>query len=146
MSSTTWRASTLEATSSRSAAVERLARGTRLGWLCLLLASSSGVGCAVAYVSRAEGAYADGRYLEVAEDLSSHEADLPSLPIDKRARYGTYLGLALLKLGDHEGAQRWLDYAQGLEAVTPTLTPAQRQQLDAGRQALKRAIGVMASD
>ncbi len=98
-------------------------------------------GCTVTYVARAETAYGDGRYLEVAEDLSSHEADVPHLPTDKRVRYGTYLGLALLRLGNYQGAKRWLDYAHELEGVKPTLTPVQRRQLDAGRSELKQATG-----
>jgi len=104
--------------------------------LLVVLAVAVMAGCTVHYVTRAERAYAEGRYLEVVEDLSSHEADVPQLPVAKRARFGLVLGLALLELGDRQGARQWLDDAEQLEALQPTLTPAQRQQLAAGRKAL----------
>jgi tetratricopeptide (TPR) repeat protein len=79
---------------------------------------------------RAESAYKQERYLEVAEELAQREQEAPDLPRRDRARYGTLYGLALLRLGDHEGAERWLRFAK--ETDDNHLNPQLRQALAAG--------------
>jgi hypothetical protein len=92
------------------------------------------------YVGRAETAYSDGRYLEVAESLERHENDVPTLPADRQARYGVFRGLALLRLGDYEGAQRWLRWASEVEQQQPSLTSDQRKLLDTGLAEVHRLV------
>jgi hypothetical protein len=111
--------------------------------LGLLFASAGAFlgGCAVnTYVARAERAYADGRYLEVAESLERHEGDVQELPHDRQARYGVFRGLALLRLGDYEGAERWLSWAAQVERQMPTLSPDQRRLLDGGLAEVQRFV------
>jgi len=96
-------------------------------------------GCTMTYVQRAETAYDEGRYLEVAEQLAKREADMPNTSSAQRARYGVYRGLALLRLGDYEGAERWLSYARGLDQQ---LNDDQRTKLDAGVAQLTELRGV----
>ncbi len=69
-------------------------------------------GACTVYVNRAESAYNEGRYLEVAEQLAKREAEVRQLGERDRARYGLYRGLALLKLGQYDDAKRWLGLAQ----------------------------------
>lgn len=88
------------------------------------------------YVGRAQTAYEQGRYLEVAESLARHEPELERLPTSKRARYGLYRGLALIQLGDPEEGRRWLHYARDLELSEATLSERQRQALSAGLSGL----------
>jgi hypothetical protein len=95
-------------------------------------------GCTITYVERAETAYEEGRYLEVAEQLAKREADMPNTSATQRARYAVYRGLALLRLGDHSGAERWLSYAGDLERKEHALDDRQRTELDAGVAELTR--------
>jgi len=95
------------------------------------------VGCSF-YVGRAEDAYTDGRYLEVAESLAQNEDNVVSLPKGQQARYGVYRGMALLQLGDYEGAQVWLNYAKAIEQTQPTLAPLHKRMLDSGWAELAR--------
>jgi len=90
----------------------------------------------LSYVGRAETAYDQGRYLEVAESLARHEPDLDQLPMWKKARYGLYRGLALLQLGDPEEGRRWLHFARDVELKEATLTDDQRRALSAGLASL----------
>jgi hypothetical protein len=96
-------------------------------------------GCTMTYVQRAETAYDEGRYLEVAEQLAKREADMPNTTSGQRARYGVYRGLSLLRLGDYDGAERWLSYARGLEQQ---LNDEQRAKLDAGVAELSELRGL----
>jgi hypothetical protein len=109
-----------------------------------LLSTASSPGCGtLSYVGRAEIAYDDGRYLEVAEDLARRETDLDNLSADKRVRYGVYRGLALLRLGDVDEAKRWLGYARNMQDKAPAaLDDKQRSQLAEGWSALVRVGAV----
>ena len=112
-------------------------RAGQLGWAAAAL---WGAACAeLSYVGKAEVAYDDGRYFEVAEALAAREDDMRDLPAWKRARYGVYRGLALLRLGEYEGAEEWLAYAREVDEEHRTLAPAQRQRLKAGLAELARA-------
>ncbi len=108
----------------------------------LLLTLSAG--CVITYVGRAQTAYVDGRYLEVAEDLAAHEDEVGRLSRSNKVRYGMYRGLSLLRLGDLENSHRWLRFAYDIEDAgpRPTLRPRQRMVLDAGWARLKE-IGLV---
>ena len=93
--------------------------------------------CAV-YVNRAESAYNEGRYLEVAEQLAKREAEVRQLGERDRARYGLYRGLALLKLGQYDDAKRWLGLAQEQKVSGTLLTKRQQHQLQLGLAAIVR--------
>ncbi|MFP6685892.1 MAG: hypothetical protein VB934_14330 [Polyangiaceae bacterium] len=93
--------------------------------------------CAV-YVNRAESAYNEGRYLEVAEQLAKREAEVRQLGERDRARYGLYRGLALLKLGQYDDAKRWLGLAQEQKVKGTMLTKRQQHQLQLGLAAIVR--------
>ncbi len=85
------------------------------------------------FVRRAEQAYSDGRYLEVAETLAEREDELAALSPRQQANYGLYRGLALLKLGDDAGARKWLIFSEQTERKTPgSLLIHQRQLLADG--------------
>src|SRR5262245_32173814 len=103
-----------------------------------LLALALACGCSVSYVGRAEDTYHQGRYLEAAEKLARHESEVGSLPPEQQARYGMYRGLALLRLGDYDGARRWMRYAYDVEKAKPTLQGDLRRQLDAGWSELQK--------
>jgi hypothetical protein len=94
-------------------------------------------GCTVTY-GRAEDAYRSGRYLEAAENLARHEPEVGTMPPAQQARYGTFRGLALLRLGDYDGARRWMKFAYDAEQRQPTLQLDLRRQLDAGWSELER--------
>ena len=108
------------------------------GWalLCWFLCWFAGgllAGCAAPWLSRAESAYDEGRYLEVAEDLARHEKEIDGMPDSQRARYGLYRGLALMKLGDHGGARRWLGYARDVQDKDDgALDDTQESRLEGG--------------
>src|SRR5262245_43349365 len=112
--------------------------GSYLGVLALAGASLFMAACHVTYVGNAEAAYHDGRYLEAAEKLAKHEDEVNALPPDKQARYGMVRGMALLRLGDYDGAKRWMSYAYDREQLQSTLPPPERQQLDAAWAELRR--------
>jgi hypothetical protein len=103
-----------------------------------LLVATLAPGCG-GYVGHAKHAYQDGRYLEAAEKLGQHEADINDLAPRKQADYGIYFGLSLMMLGDHAGAYKWLSFASLVEQQQPgTLTPEQRVDLDRGLWMLSR--------
>ena len=108
--------------------------GALLAWsFCLFVLGCGG------YLGTAQLAYQDGRYLEVAENLGDHEADLPRLPPEKQAIYGLYRGLSLIMLGDHDAASHWLDFAADVEKTRPgSLLPAQRRELEDARDKLAK--------
>jgi len=90
-------------------------------------------GCGGGYVGRARRDYGDGRYLEAAERLGQHEADLYDLAPRRQAEYGIYRGLSLMMLGDYAGAHQWLSFAYTVERQNPgALKPEQRAELDRG--------------
>jgi hypothetical protein len=77
----------------------------------MCLASLALAGC-VTYLGHAKRAYAQGMYLEVAEDLGRHEEDVPYMSPREQVDYGLYRGLALAELGDPASSRRWLEYAR----------------------------------
>jgi hypothetical protein len=82
----------------------------RWGVLCFLMRFS--MACTAPWLSQAESAYDQGRYENAAEELARHEKEVANLSDSERARYGLCRGLALMKLGDHNGARRWLGQAR----------------------------------
>jgi hypothetical protein len=97
-------------------------------------------GCG-SYLGNAQRAYQDGRYLEVAENLGGHEADVPALEPAKQATYGYYRGLSLMRLGDHDAANHWLQFAAEIEKQQPgSLLPAQRRELASARDKLAKTV------
>lgn len=98
-------------------------------------------------MNNAETAYGEGRYLEAAEDLAQHETEVGQLSPARRAQYGMYRGLSLLKLGELDAARRWLEYSMEVERMAPgSLAPHQRVQLDEGLLMLRRLTGQSAVD
>ncbi|HEU4579297.1 MAG TPA: hypothetical protein VFS67_13625 [Polyangiaceae bacterium] len=72
------------------------------------------------FVSRGSDLYYQGRYIEAAQVLEQTEYRLErSQEPDQHAEYGLYRGATLLRLGDLDGAQRWLEYAQHWEQRHP---------------------------
>ncbi len=108
--------------------------------LALALVATLG-GCTYSFVHRAERAYDEGRYLDAAERLASHESELIELRPGRRTAYTTYRGLSLLRLGDPEGARRWLGQAAALDKKHGMLAPKQRADLRAGIAELARLDG-----
>ena len=88
--------------------------GALLGSSLLLLGFSAGCG---GYLGSAQRAYQDGRYLEAAEKLEDHEDEVAELSPRKQVSYGLYMGLSLMRLGDRDGAARWLGFAEEIEAA-----------------------------
>lgn len=100
------------------------------------------LGCG-SYLGNAQRAYQEGRYLEAAENLGKHEADVVRLEPAKQANYGLYRGLSLLKLGDHDAASQWLGFAAEIEKKSPgSLQPAQRRELENARGQLAKSTDV----
>ena len=116
----------------------RAAMSNSLKHVLLLGVLLSATGCTV-YVNRAESAYNEGRYLEVAEQLAVREAEVTELGQRDQLRYGLYRGLALMQLGQYEDAKPWLARARELEQSKPLLTPRQRGQLDRGWQFVEQS-------
>ena len=82
-------------------------------------------------VGRGSELYYEGRYIEAAHVLEMSEARVTSAPPLEQAVYGLYRGATLLRLGDLEGAERWLGYArQRVQQHPGTLSPAQAELLD----------------
>jgi hypothetical protein len=72
------------------------------------------------FVSRGSDLYNQGRYIEAAQVLEQTEYRLEhSEAADEHAEYGLYRGATLLRLGDLDGAQHWLAYAQQWEQSHP---------------------------
>jgi hypothetical protein len=122
----------------RSYDIPRIMR--RIGALAACAFLLLALGCG-SYLGTAQRAYQEGRYLEVAEDLGDHEAEVPKLPPAKQANYGFYRGLSLMRLGDHDAASHWLDFAADVEKNRPgSLAPAQRRELEDARDKLAKTI------
>jgi hypothetical protein len=85
-------------------------------------------GCAH-YGGRGGDLYYQGRYIEAAHVLEKTEPQLTAaLPLEQ-ASYGLYRGATLLRLGDLEGAMRWLEYCRRLEATRPGVLRADQLEL-----------------
>lgn len=63
--------------------------------------------------------FAEGRYIEAAEVFEHSEAQLAEREGAEHAHYGLYRGMTLLRLGDLDGAAKWLHFARTAEARTP---------------------------
>ncbi len=63
--------------------------------------------------------YNEGRLVEAAEIFEHGEPRLVQLDPKTRVNYGLYRGATLLKLGDLDGASRWLYFAQQAETRSP---------------------------
>ncbi|RLB61823.1 MAG: hypothetical protein DRI90_10485 [Deltaproteobacteria bacterium] len=113
---------------------KRLIFGVAVGFVVLSAASGCG-----SYLQRAETDYRDGRYLEVAEQLARRTDEVPQLSPPDQARYGLYLGLALIELRHHSGAEHWLSFTKDIVREEPgSLSPSQRALLEEGRNTLQR--------
>jgi hypothetical protein len=100
------------------------------------------LGCG-SYLGNAQRAYQEGRFLEAAENLGNHEAEVARLEPAKQANYGLYRGLSLLKLGDHDAASQWLGFAADIEKKRPgSLQPAQRRELEDAQGQLAKSMEV----
>jgi hypothetical protein len=60
--------------------------------------------------------FAEGRFIEAAEVFEHSELQLRELEPQEQTRYGLYRGMTLLRLGDLDGAAKWLHYARTAEA------------------------------
>jgi tetratricopeptide (TPR) repeat protein len=81
------------------------------------------------YVGRGSDLYYQGRYIEAAHVLEKSEPRLPGATNLEQATYGLYRGATLLRLGDLEGARRWLEYCQRLQATFPDILRADELEL-----------------
>jgi tetratricopeptide (TPR) repeat protein len=66
------------------------------------------------YVGRGSDLYYQGRYIEAAHVLEMSEQRLADADDGERASYGLYRGATLFRLGDLDGARRWLEYSERL--------------------------------
>lgn len=83
------------------------------------------------YVGRGSDLYYQGRYIEAAHVLEKSEPRLDAASLVEQAAYGLYRGATLLRLGDLEGAGRWLSYCQTVMQQDPkALRPDERQLLE----------------
>lgn len=83
------------------------------------------------YVGRGSDLYHQGRYIEAAHVLEMSELRLKEADDDDRASYGLYRGATLFRLGDLDGARRWLEYSEHLTVVHPgSLREAERELLE----------------
>ena len=81
------------------------------------------------YVHRGSDLYYQGRYIEAAQVLEQTESRLVEATPAERAEYGLYRGATLLRLGDLDGALRWLEYARTWDARHPGALDAQQREL-----------------
>ncbi len=98
-----------------------------LYWLLGFLPLSA-IGC-THYVGRGSDLYYQGRYIEAAHVLEKSEPRLADASALERATYGLYRGATLLRLGDLDGARRWLEYSQHWATVNPGSLKPDEQEL-----------------
>jgi hypothetical protein len=111
--------------------------------LLLLFVLGSLPGCANA-TRRGQSLYVDGRLIEAAEVFEHGETLLERASAKDRVRYGLYRGATLLKLGDLDGASRWLYFAQQAETHSPgALEAADLQTLRLAFKDLDRRRALM---
>lgn len=96
--------------------------------LLLLLALALLPGCANA-TQRGKALYVEGRLIEAAEVFEHGEENLSNLNNQECIRYGLYRGATLLKLGDLDGAARWLYFAQQAESHHPSSIELSESQM-----------------
>lgn len=73
--------------------------------------------------------YYQGRYIEAAQVLEMSERRLSEADDDDRAAYGLYRGATLFRLGDLDGARRWLEYSERLSVAHPKTLGGEEQEL-----------------
>lgn len=93
-----------------------------------VLLGSSLLACTF-YVHRGSDLYYQGRYIEAAQVLEQTETRLLEADPVERAEYGLYRGATLLRLGDLDGALRWLEYARLWESRHPGALDSQQREL-----------------
>jgi hypothetical protein len=102
----------------------------RLGALCVLLGFFPGMTTSCAhYVGRGSDLYYQGRYIEAAHVLEMSERQLRAQDDEDRALYGLYRGATLFRLGDLDGARRWLEYSEQLTVRHPAMLRDDQQEL-----------------
>jgi len=111
-------------------------RGSGRQWLpfaALVLSA----GC-THYVGRGSDLYYQGRYIEAAHVLEKSEPRLEGGSFEEQAEYGLYRGATLLRLGDLDGAGRWLEFSRLRLGESPgALTPAELELLQESLIALR---------
>jgi hypothetical protein len=89
---------------------------------------------------RGRALFAEARFIEAAEVFEHSETQLRELSPTEQTRYGLYRGMTLLRLGDLDGAAKWLHYARTTEAkLTQGLGNRERTALKQAWVLLDRA-------
>jgi|SRR5688572_1224536 hypothetical protein len=96
--------------------------------LGIALFAAAAAGC-THYVDRGSDLYYQGRYIEAAHVLEKTEPRLTGASHVEQATYGLYRGATLLRLGDLEGADRWLSYCQTVATRHPQVLRSDEQEL-----------------
>jgi hypothetical protein len=73
--------------------------------------------------------YYQGRYIEAAHVLEMGEHNLRVQDAADRALYGLYRGATLFRLGDLDGARRWLEYSDQLAGAHPAALHEEQREL-----------------
>ena len=81
------------------------------------------------YVGRGSDLYYQGRYIEAAHVLEMSEQRLREADPEDRVTYGLYRGATLFRLGDLDGARRWLEYSEHIAAANPQLLRGDEKEL-----------------
>src|SRR5688572_9587411 len=81
------------------------------------------------YVGRGSDLYYQVRYIEAAHVLEMSEQRLTEADDDERASYGLYRGATLFRLGDLDGARRWLEYSERLCVAHPRALQGDEHEL-----------------
>lgn len=81
------------------------------------------------YVGRGSDLYYQGRYIEAAHVLEMSEQRLAEADDRDRASYGLYRGATLFRLGDLDGARRWLEYSERLCVTQPKILQGAQHEL-----------------
>jgi hypothetical protein len=81
------------------------------------------------YVGRGSDLYYQGRYIEAAHVLEMSERRLGKADELDRATYGLYRGATLFRLGDLDGARRWLEYSEHVSVTHPGVLEPEEKQL-----------------
>jgi hypothetical protein len=111
---------------------------------CLALMLALGLSACANPTHRGRALYVEGRLIEAAEVFEHGEGNLDHLGSRDCVRYGLYRGATLLKLGDLDGAARWLYFAQQAEDHSPgSLESSERQLLRLAFKDLDRRRSLM---
>ena len=95
----------------------------------VLLGFFLGASACTHYVGRGSDLYHQGRYIEAAHVLEMSERRLKEADDDERATYGLYRGATLFRLGDIDGARRWLEYSERLCVSHPKVLQGDEHEL-----------------